>query len=993
MDEFPLQRPPEAPPVAAPTPTAPEAVETIPMFDISGQQPVLGDMHHDDVYTAVQSGKFAFPKGQTVPVISPDGELGDIPAEDAPSAFSQGYEYATPQRQKEVKYGSAGQQALTAVEGIAQGVAGPLAPLVQTQILGMDPEAIRAREEINPITKGVGEAAGMVGSMVTGVGAGALMTKAGRAAEAAAAFGNANRIAKVGSEAVKQAAEMAVYQTGDEISKAILSDPDLTAESAIANVGLASALGAGTGAVLTGVVSPLWEATAGKHAERILSGLSRKLNGEGDQALINEAKELGVPLSPEIEAAMSQDPMLRNIASSLNQSDTTKAGRSFQEAAQAFRTDVSDTAVRTLGKEPGELGVAELSKYETGKDLGETLAKEWSAKIDPVVEELEALKNKFANQELPRAKIEKRMDASNPYQIRTVETVTPGAAEALSEKISMKAMEEGWLAQASSEEARMVRSVLKELKSQNTIGDLVKMGQNLGNRTKSTLPFGVQTPLSRAGTIVRGIIRDTENELIMLKAGIDSPDTLIKYRGALQGYKEAAVLKDALNDRLKISPSVGKYSKALREAATTDGESLLNKLKGDKDANLLAFLQENFPETAAKVRQYHVDQLLKTASEVGKGKNGSISLNNLMKNMEKMSPELRDFIATPEVQAKLQNLKGLAARLDDQNHNWSNTARTVDKILGGTGGTAMGLIAALTGQGVGGVLLAPILGSAGKEAHASAKLALLKYLGSNQPIKAEGFKAAVDFMEKSIKGQTALNKGAAAVFKSGVPVIASANMPSAKDREKLDKAVAKAEANPQAFMESLSQGQTGYYMPEAKASVSKSTTQAFSYLQSMRPRPFQPSPLDMPIEPSKEAVARYNRALDIATNPMSVLQHVKDGTLQGSDLFDLKAMYPALYRQMAGKMTESMVDAAKDGVTIPYKTKIAVSLFLGQPLDSSMKPESIVAAQSTMQAPLNNPSAQAPRSLNESAAAALNKSATRYQTPGQSAEQDRGSRK
>jgi hypothetical protein len=41
----------------------------------------------------------------------------------------------------------------------------------------------------------------------------------------------------------------------------------------------------------------------------------------------------------------------------------------------------------------------------------------------------------------------------------------------------------------------------------------------------------------------------------------------------------------------------------------------------------------------------------------------------------------------------------------------------------------------------------------------------------------------------------------------------------------------------------------------------------------------------------------------------------------------------------------SMVNHLSKDNTIPYKTRLGISLFMGQPLDSSMKPMSILASQ------------------------------------------------
>jgi hypothetical protein len=157
------------------------------------------------------------------------------------------------------------------------------------------------------------------------------------------------------------------------------------------------------------------------------------------------------------------------------------------------------------------------------------------------------------------------------------------------------------------------------------------------------------------------------------------------------------------------------------------------------------------------------------------------------------------------------------------------------------------------------------------------------------------------------------------------------------------------------------------------------------YLAQLKPHPQFISPLDktMPVDPI--AQARYNRALDIANNPAIVLQHIKDGTLKVTDIQDLKTMYPAVYQGIVQKVSNSM---AENRGSIPYKTRIGLSLLVGQPVDSSMSPNAIRSAQ-----PLpKSPQSPQPTTKNKKGTSSLGKSNKQYMTPGQASEEDRSSR-
>ncbi len=184
------------------------------------------------------------------------------------------------------KYGTVGQMAKTAVEGASQGVMGPLAPYIETKLGIATPEDIRGRAEENPLTHGGAETAAFVGSMLTGAGevglglkGAALLPKAVMAAEktavaAAKLAGIENKIAKGAAAA---SAGMALYAASDEATKAVLGDPNQTAQSAVSHIGLSAVLGGGFGAG-TAALSPL--AALGKQGIQEFSGkLAAKMGG------------------------------------------------------------------------------------------------------------------------------------------------------------------------------------------------------------------------------------------------------------------------------------------------------------------------------------------------------------------------------------------------------------------------------------------------------------------------------------------------------------------------------------------------------------------------------------------------------------------------------------------------------------------------------------------------------------------------------------------
>jgi hypothetical protein len=160
------------------------------------------------------------------------------------------------------KYSSFGQQAITGLEGAAQGVAGPLAPAVE-RLFGVKAEDIRARQEQNPIAHGIGQAAGITGSIALGTGLGSTALKAGEVLQ------GITRASGLVGTAVKTAAEMAALQASQEAVKMITEDPGQSLQVAATNIGLAGLLGAASGPVFS-KIGQAWT-KAGEGSEQFLN--------------------------------------------------------------------------------------------------------------------------------------------------------------------------------------------------------------------------------------------------------------------------------------------------------------------------------------------------------------------------------------------------------------------------------------------------------------------------------------------------------------------------------------------------------------------------------------------------------------------------------------------------------------------------------------------------------------------------------------------------
>lgn len=123
-----------------------------------------------------------------------------------------------------------------------------------------------------------------------------------------------------------------------------------------------------------------------------------------------------------------------------------------------------------------------------------------------------------------------------------------------------------------------------------------------------------------------------------------------------------------------------------------------------------------------------------------------------------------------------------------------------------------------------------------------------------------------------------------------------------------------------------------------------------NYLKSLKPQENQPKLAFDTVLDQKDQHRVYNKAIDVALNPLSVMGHIKKGTIDADHLKHLNNLYPELTNQLRQKVTEQISQAQLKGAKPSYKIRKGLSMLMGTPLDSTMTPSSIQAAQHVFQA-------------------------------------------
>lgn len=789
----------------------------------------------------------------------------DEPAAQASQGLPEGSIPADQFQSAEDAYGTPSEMAKTAAEGVAEGVLGPAAPWAEKHILQVPKENILGRAEENPVTKAVGQTAGLIGSSMAGTGEGALLDEAGQAAVHATGLlskgADASAAAKIGAGALKSAVETGLFQGGDETSKMILDDPNATAQNAISNIGLAAALGGTTGAAL-GSINPLWKATFGDKAAPVIEDMKSRLKFRTE--------------NPDLASAGLEE--LQNKFDSYNElKDRLYTG---EEGGQGLKAEAIAKAL------PEDLQPA----IKQGQEL--------NTKFDDAISRMREDEYKY-----PKRLVNQLDDDVKNWQSTAWgDNATPEQAFNATQDLKGKLQEY----------AKFAKAIPKTSEEFSFVNDIKGLSRDLRLSLEDNKVWGKAADIQKD-------INKAVTEFIPAEK-----DFLGKFTTKVSG--------DRTIDPGKWQTYMGQVGKA----------------KGELRQQMLGNFLDKHDELISAVNKAFTDQGLESQAK------------------HTASAVLRDSLGEKTTGSKLmdQLIDHAAA---------GALGKTVGAGIGGTLGGAVGqpVLGALAGEHL-----------LGKPA-TSVIQGTLKRLMQNET-NAMGAKSAINYSILAAKAEKALSTSVKNIFRTGIAA-SLASIQSQDKLDKLDKVVDQVTENPNKLM-AIDNGHLGHYMPDHQTAVAAASTRAVQYLQQLKPRPYRLSPLDKEIKPTQAQEQRYYKALSIAQDPQSVLQRVKIGTLQPSDIQDLNAMYPDLYHRMSGKISQEIQNQQSHEQHIPYRTRMGISLFLGQPMDSTMQPMSIIAAQPMPKGPPVTP--QTPKK--KGATSKLGKTDSSYMTPNQAAEADRG---
>ncbi len=141
----------------------------------------------------------------------------------------------------------------------------------------------------------------------------------------------------------------------------------------------------------------------------------------------------------------------------------------------------------------------------------------------------------------------------------------------------------------------------------------------------------------------------------------------------------------------------------------------------------------------------------------------------------------------------------------------------------------------------------------------------------------------------------------------------------------------------------------GASYPDQNVILNTIKGRASTYLSDLKPKKDQPRPVfdDEPDDSTQKK--SYEKALQIAAHPMSILNKIQKGTLESEHVKHFAALYPELKDHLQKKLNEKIVMARLHDEKPSHKIRQGLSLLMGAPLSGEFLPQNIMAAQATFQ--------------------------------------------
>lgn len=205
------------------------------------------------------------------------------------------------------------------------------------------------------------------------------------------------------------------------------------------------------------------------------------------------------------------------------------------------------------------------------------------------------------------------------------------------------------------------------------------------------------------------------------------------------------------------------------------------------------------------------------------------------------------------------------------------------------------------------------------------------------------------------KATNAIGRGAAAIFKPAIALadvsrnaITKLSLEDRKeDHKKFSEEIASLQNDPAKLIDKVASNTEAIHgvAPKTSEAIQQASIRATQFLATKSPIPPKTNPFAAEYEPSQAEMSTFDRYRNIVEKPVSALEQVRLGTVTPETIETLNAVYPKLYDHMKQTVMEQATKMLSSGKLIPFNTKQSISMFIGQPIDEALNPQSIMSNQ------------------------------------------------
>lgn len=877
------------------------------------------------------------------------------PAADLPEGFTL----------EEDLYGGTSGELKAAAAGAARGATFGLSDVALTKSGLVDPETLKALEEVNPKASIAGEVAGVLAPALLTGGAGAIGTVAkgisapvravsalGGAVERGAAAlipSGASTVGRIASKAIAKGAgfgaEGALYGVGQSVSESALGDHDLLSQKTISNIGLSSLFAGGLGTVFGGI--------GGRKAEKLIDASTP------EQKLIAAKIE---------QNAVEGSPGW--VISKVDVPANVKLGW-YEKLSKQVKN--ADQITKEFTEEGLPVVLGQLSEHSHGKKLASTLSQfpdEVGASI------LEAKDSGFRKIESGLADMFESAAGRDPEEAGKMikDTITYYRDKMFSgfkARYAEKELEAKAIALGDDEIIKLGDEALSSIKKTTKL-----TGTDAQKAVQKHIDLLMEQRAPTIDTLDGLAMQAKKDARIAYKAGdSETGKALSAFVEHVEGFADDVIektIKDEayIAERKALSKEYRSFKQDMSELAgglrlgkKAEGglsgldevlggipdEKLLDKIFDPKNAEALRKIQKKFPELFEQMAQQQRAKLYRLES-AKKGFNPSELMKSVFSE-KKMSKGVRELLFGPDKIKRMGTYQKWIDALPEkigpsgtpEGLAWHDMASNMALDLGGAGGAAALSLATGSPVPIGLYLAKNKIGKMSRKLGAE----ILK----GGPESNQLLNTIFGLGNQSIRATQKIEKavgsilGAGSYMRPATEKIIS-KIVDADDYEKKAKTISEYANNPEKLIDKVTKDteKIAEHAPNVASMLQANMASGVSFLYGKMPIAKEATPFEEKRVVSKSEIAQFEKYFSAVSQPLEVLAHVKNGTLAKEHIEALASVYPKLYSEMQKEIL-NQVASMKSPKSIPYSRKISISRFLGSPVHSSLTPQSLMMNQ------------------------------------------------